>query len=36
MQKIFWNKSEKNILHKYENVEDVFQIIPDSDPNIKF
>ena len=36
MQKIFWNKSEKNILHKYENVEDVFQIIPDSDSNIKF
>ena len=36
MQKIFWNKSEKNILRKFENEEEVFQIIPDSDSNIKF
>lgn len=36
MQKIFWDKSEKNILRKFENEEEVFQIIPDSDPNIKF
>ena len=36
MQKIFWNKSEKNILHKFENEEKVFQIIPDKDTNIKF
>ena len=36
MQKIFWDKSEKNILHKYEHEEEVFQIIPDQDSNIKF
>ena len=36
MQKIIWKHSEKNILRKYENDEDIFQIIPDSDSNIKF
>ena len=36
MQKIFWNKSEKNILRKFENEENNFQIIPDLDSNIKF
>lgn len=36
MQKIFWNKAEKNILHKFENEEKVFQIIPDKDSNTKF
>ena len=36
MQKIIWNNDEKNILRKFENEEEVFQIIPDSDSNIKF
>jgi len=36
MQKIIWEFSEKNILRKYENDEDIFQIIPDFDSNIKF
>ena len=36
MQKIIWKNSEKNILRKYENDEDIFQIVPDSDSNIKF
>ena len=36
MQKIIWKNSEKNILRKFENEEEVFQIIPDSDSNIKF
>jgi len=36
MQKIIWENSEKNILRKFENEEEVFQIIPDSDSNIKF
>ena len=36
MQKIIWKNSEKNILHKFENEENDFQIIPDSDSNIKF
>ena len=36
MQKIVWDKSEKIILRKFENEEKVFQIIPDSDSNIKF
>jgi hypothetical protein len=36
MQKIIWDKSEKSILHKFENEEEIFQIIPDSDSNIKF
>lgn len=36
MQKIIWDKSEKSILHKFENEKEVFQIIPDSDSNIKF
>ena len=36
MQKIIWENSEKNILHKFENKEEVFQIIPNSDSNIKF
>ena len=36
MQKIIWKISEKNILRKFENEEDVFQIIPDSDSDIKF
>lgn len=36
MQKIFWDKSEKNILHKFENKEEIFQIIPDRDSDIKF
>jgi hypothetical protein len=36
MQKIFWDKSEKNILRKFENEEKIFQIIPDLSSNIKF
>ena len=36
MQKIIWENSEKNILRKFENEENDFQIIPDSDSNIKF
>ena len=36
MQKIIWKNSEKNILHKFENEEEIFQIIPDPDSNIKF
>ena len=36
MQKFIWENSEKNILRKFENEEEVFQIIPDSDSNIKF
>ncbi len=36
MQKIIWKNSEKNILRKFENEENDFQIIPDSDSNIKF
>jgi len=36
MQKIIWENSEKNILRKFENEEEVFQIIPDPDSNIKF
>lgn len=36
MQKIIWKNSEKNILRKFENEEEVFQIIPESDCNIKF
>ena len=36
MQKIIWDKFEKNILRKFENEEGVFQIIPDQDSNIKF
>ncbi len=36
MQKIFWDKSEKNILRKFENEEKVFQIIPGSGSSIKF
>ena len=36
MQKIFWMNSKKNILRKFENEEDIFQIIPDSGSNVKF
>jgi hypothetical protein len=36
MQKIIWKISEKNILRKFENEENDFQIIPDSNSNIKF
>ena len=36
MQKIIWENSEKNILQKFENEENNFQIIPDSGSNIKF
>ena len=36
MQKIIWDKSKKNILRKFENEEDVFQIVPDSNSNIRF
>ena len=36
MQKIIWKNSEKSILCKFENEENDFQIIPDSDSNIKF
>ncbi len=36
MEKIIWKISEKNILHKFENEENNFQIIPDWDSNIKF
>ncbi len=36
MQKIIWRESEKNILHKFENEKNDFQIIPDSNSNIKF
>ena len=36
MQKIIWDKSEKNILRKFENDEEIFQIIPERDSSIKF
>ena len=36
MQKIVWNNSEKNILHEFEDDEEVFQIVPDKNSNIKF
>ena len=36
MQKIIWKNSEKNILRKFENENNDFQIIPDSNSNIKF
>ena len=36
MKKIFLEKSEKNILRKFENEEWNFQIIPDKDSNVKF
>lgn len=36
MQKIIWKNSENNILRKFENEEGLFQIIPDSNSNIKF
>lgn len=36
MQKIIWDNNEKNILRKFENEKEVFQIIPDQDSNIKF
>ena len=36
MQKIIWENPEKNILRKFENEENNFQIIPDLDSNIKF
>lgn len=36
MQKIIWEISKKNILRKFENEKDIFQIIPDYDSNIKF
>jgi len=36
MQKIIWENSEKNILRKFENEENNFQIIPDLNSNIKF
>jgi len=36
MQKIIWENSEKNILRKFENEEEGFQIVPESDSNIKF
>ena len=36
MQKVIWNDSEKNILRKFEDEEEVFQIVPDSGSNIKF
>lgn len=36
MQKTIWKNSEKNILHKFENEENDFQIIPDSNSDIKF
>jgi len=36
MQKIIWKNSEKDILRKFKNEENNFQIIPDSDSNIKF
>ena len=36
MQKIICDKSEKNILRKFENEEKNFQITPDLDSNVKF
>lgn len=36
MQKISWNKAEKNIIRKFENQEEIFQITPDQNSNIKF
>ena len=36
MQKIVLKNSEKNILRKFENEEENFQIIPDSNSDIKF
>lgn len=36
MQEIFWKISEKNILRKFENEKENFQIIPEENSNIKF
>lgn len=36
MQKIFWNKSKKNILKKFENKKENFHIIPNNNSDIKF
>jgi hypothetical protein len=36
MQKIIWKNSEKNILRKFEDKEEDFRIIPNSNSNIKF
>lgn len=36
MQEIFWKNSEKNILHKFENEEEIFHIIPDKTTSIRF
>lgn len=36
MQKIIWDKTEKNIIRKFEDQEEIFQITPNQDSNIKF
>lgn len=36
MQEIFWDKSKKNILKKFENKKENFHIIPYENSNIKF
>ena len=36
MQKIFWNKSKKNILKKFENEKWSFHIIPEENSNTRF
>ena len=36
MLEIFWENTEKNILRKFENEKEDFQIVPDTNSNIKF
>lgn len=36
MQKIIWDKTEKNIIRKFEDQEEIFQIIPNQDSKTKF
>lgn len=36
MQKIIWDKTEKNIIRKFEDQEENFQIIPNQNSKIKF
>lgn len=36
MQKIIWDKTEKNIIHKFENQEENFQIVPNQNSKINF
>lgn len=36
MQKIIWDKTEKNIIRKFEDQEEIFQINPNQDSKTKF